>query len=95
MAERPAYVIGPLGEMLTLDTLPSPQTNRWTPHRKAVVVAAVHGGLLTFDEACAHYSLEMDELIGWQRAVNRGGIAALRVTRLQEYRDLYQRRDRY
>jgi hypothetical protein len=95
VTERPPHVIGPLGEMLTLETLPSPQTKRWTPHRKAEVVAAIHGGLLSFDEARVRYSLEMDELIGWQRALHRSGIPGLRITRLQHYRDLYERRDRY
>ena len=49
---RPAQVIGPLGEPLTLDSLPSPTTTRWVVRRKAEVVAAVAGGLLSVDEAC-------------------------------------------
>ena len=52
-APRPAQVIGPLGEPLTLDSLPPPSTTRWVVRRKAEVVAAVNGGLLTVDEACA------------------------------------------
>ena len=44
---RPAQVIGPLGEPLTLDSLPSPATTRWVVRRKAEVVAAVSGGLLS------------------------------------------------
>ena len=32
---RPARVIGPLGEPLTLDTLPPPTTTRWVVRRKA------------------------------------------------------------
>jgi hypothetical protein len=95
VSDHPRHVIGPVGQMLTLDCLPPPDSNRWTPHRKAEVVAAVRGGLLTFEEACARYSLGMEELIGWQRAVNRSGIPGLRVTRLQHYRDLYERRDGY
>ena len=47
---RPAQVIGPLGEPLTVDDLPSPKTRRWVVRRKAEVVAAVNGGLLTIDE---------------------------------------------
>ena len=47
---RPAQVIGPLGEPLTIDDLPSPKTKRWVVRRKAEVVAAVNGGLLTIDE---------------------------------------------
>ena len=93
--ERPAHVIGPVGEYLTLDALPAPDTPRWTPRRKAEVVAAVRGGLLTFDEACARYELAMEELINWQRAVGRSGIPGLRVTRLQQYREFYERQDRF
>ena len=32
---RPAQVIGPLGEPLTLDSLPPPSTTRWVVRRKA------------------------------------------------------------
>jgi hypothetical protein len=84
-----------MGEMLAFEDLPQPSESRWTPRRKAEVVAAVRGGLLTFDEACARYQLAMEELIGWQRAVERSGMPGLRVTRLQHYREFYERRDRY
>jgi len=52
---RPAQVIGPLGEPLSLADLPPPDTKRWVVRRKAEVVAAVNGGLLTIDpcKACA------------------------------------------
>ena len=92
---RPAAVIGPLGEPLTLESLPSPETRRWVPRRKAEVVAAVQGGLLTFDEACERYSLSLEELAAWERNVDRSGMQGLRVTRTQHYRDLYERQLRY
>ncbi|MEO6091997.1 MAG: DUF1153 domain-containing protein [Novosphingobium sp.] len=92
---RPTQVIGPLGEPLTLDALPSPETTRWVVRRKAEVVAAVNGGLLTIEEACAHYRLTLEEFASWQRAVDRSGMQGLRVTRIQHYRDLYERRQRY
>jgi hypothetical protein len=85
-------VIGPLGEPLTLASLPPVDAARWTPRRKAEVVAAVAGGLLTFDEACERYSLSIEELTSWQRAVDRSGMPGLRVTRIQDYSDFYQRR---
>jgi hypothetical protein len=94
-AVRPAHVIGPLGEALTLETLPPRQTRRWVVRRKAEVVAAVAGGLLTTDEACERYSLTFEELAAWQRAVERSGMAGLRITRLQNYRELYERRQQY
>jgi uncharacterized protein DUF1153 len=86
----PTYVIGPCGEKLTLDRLPPVNTYRWTVRRKAEVVTAVRGGLLTFDEACARYGLAMEELITWQGAHQRSGIQGLRVTRSQEFRERYR-----
>lgn len=92
---RPGQVIGPLGEPLTLDTLPTTDTARWTIRRKAEVVAAVSGGLLTFDVACERYSLSIEELTSWQRAVDRSGMPGLRVTQIQDYSDFYRRRHPY
>ena len=71
---RPAQVIGPLGEPLTLDSLPPSTTTRWVVRRKAEVVAAVNGGLLTVDEACERYGLTLEEFAGWQRSIDRSGI---------------------
>jgi hypothetical protein len=92
---RPAQVIGPLGEPLTLASLPSPDTTRWVVRRKAEVVAAVSGGLLTVDEACHRYSLTLEEFTSWQRAVDRSGMPGLRVTRIKHYRNVYERQQRY
>ena len=83
---RPDHVLGPLGEPLTLDKLPAVNTTRWVVRRKAEVVAAVAGGLLTLDEACERYSLSVDEFASWQRAVYSSGMPSLRVTKLQQYR---------
>ena len=92
---RPAQVIGPLGEPLTIDSLPPPNTRRWVVRRKAEVVAAVAGGLLSVDEVCDRYSLSLEEFAGWQRAVDRSGMPGLRVTRIQHYKSLYERQQKY
>jgi hypothetical protein len=92
---RPEKVIGPLGESLTLDSLPPPSTTRWVVRRKAEVVAAVNGGLLSVDEVCARYNLTVEEFAGWQRAIDRSGMPGLRVTRIQHYRSLYERQQKY
>ena len=92
---RPAAVVGPHGERLTMDGLPPADTNRWVVRRKAEVVAAVNGGLLSIEEACSRYQLTLEEFASWQRAVERSGLPGLRVTRAQHYRDLYQRSQRY
>jgi len=92
---KPGQVVGPLGEPLTLDSLPPPGTTRWVVRRKAEVVAAVSGGLLTINDVCERYDLTLEEFAGWQRAVDRSGMPGLRVTRIQHYRDLYERQQKY
>ena len=83
---EPQFVIGPLGNRLTIANLPAPDTRRWVMLRKAEVVVAVHGGLLSLDEACDRYQLTREEFMAWQRSIDRYGFAGLRVTRLQQYR---------
>ncbi|GBD43056.1 hypothetical protein HRbin40_00519 [bacterium HR40] len=83
---RPDYVPGPTGRPLTLADLPPPDTRRWVARRKAEVVAAVRGGLLTFEEACARYGLTAEEFLSWERALDRYGLDGLRVTKLRVFR---------
>ena len=92
---RVKYVIGPDGSPLTIADLPPTNTRRWVIRRKAEVVSAVTGGLLTVDEACERYGLTLEEFAGWQRAVDRSGMPGLRVTRIQHYRSLYERQQKY
>ena len=81
------YVVGPTGAPLTIADLPPPDTQRWVIRRKAEVISAVRGGLLTEAEACARYSLSDEEFAGWQQSIDRHGMAGLRTTRIQQYRD--------
>ncbi|HXL70992.1 MAG TPA: DUF1153 domain-containing protein, partial [Rhizomicrobium sp.] len=53
----------------------------------AEVVAAVRGGLLSLDEACRRYTLTVEEFLGWQHSIDRFGLAGLRATRVQQYRN--------
>lgn len=66
--------------------LPPADTKRWSPSRKAAVVAAARAGLITREEACARYLLSDEELDAWERALDRNGVPGLRTTRLQSYR---------
>jgi hypothetical protein len=77
-----------IGTGVSLDSLPPPATKRWVIRRKAEVVAAVRAGLLTLEEACARYTLSVEEFLSWQRLVDSHGLPGLRVTRLQDYRAL-------
>lgn len=80
------YVIGPDGMPLTLADLPPRSTKRWVIRRKAEVVSAVRGGLLTLEEACERYQLTVEEFLAWQKAIDQFGMAGLRATRVQQYR---------
>jgi hypothetical protein len=86
LQSRPKYVIGPDGSPLTIADLPQPSTKRWVIRRKAEVIAAVRGGLLSFEEASSRYMLTVDELLSWQSAMDQYGLAGLRTTRIQQYR---------
>ena len=80
------YVIGPYGNVLTIADLPPPGTKRWVIRRKAEVVCAVCGGLLSIEEACQRYRLTLEEFLSWQASVDQHGLAGLRTTRIQHYR---------
>ncbi|PWL04461.1 DUF1153 domain-containing protein, partial [Candidatus Liberibacter asiaticus] len=74
------YVIGPDGSPLTIANLPPPNTRRWVARRKAEVVAAVKGGLLSLEEACQIYTLTVEEFLSWQASIVQHGLAGLRTT---------------
>ncbi|HEY0053099.1 MAG TPA: DUF1153 domain-containing protein [Caulobacteraceae bacterium] len=80
------YIVGPTGAPLTLADLPPSGTERWVIRRKAEVVAAVRGGLLSLEDACDRYRLTAEEFLGWQKAIDRWGMQGLRTTRIQQYR---------
>jgi hypothetical protein len=91
-APRRKPVRGPDGSVLTIADLPSPDTKRWVIRRKAIIAAAVRGGLITLDEACSRYRLNPEELLSWQYYIDRYGFSALRVTKVQDYVRLRQHR---
>jgi hypothetical protein len=84
--KRLNYIVGPNGDIITLADLPSPGTTRWVIRRKAEVVLAVHGGLLSLDDACRRYQLTAEEFSAWQHAIERHGLLGLRSTHLKDYR---------
>ena len=78
--------IGPSGKPLTLEDLPPADTVRWVVRRKAELVAAIRGGLITLEDACARYQLSEEELESWAASLAKHGVRGLRSTRLQHYR---------
>ena len=81
MANDSLKIIGPNGEILTLRKLLPSKTARWVPRRKADLASAVRCGLLSLGDACNRYGLTPQEFLGWQYALDRGGLKALRVTK--------------
>lgn len=89
MTQQNAHMVsvtGPNGLPLTLDDLPPRGIKRWVTRRKAEVVAAVSGGLLSREDACERYGLSEEEFSGWQRLYQNHGPKGLRATRIQQYR---------
>ena len=42
--------------------------------------------LLSLEEACQRYTLTVDEFLSWQMSIDQHGLAGLRTTRIQHYR---------
>ncbi len=72
-------VVGPDGSILTEPDLPPKNLRRWVARRKAEIVAAVEGGLLTDCEACARYNISREEFSTWMSAYDAGGVPGLRA----------------
>ena len=81
-----SYVRAVDGSPLSLSDLPRGNNPRWVVRKKANLVAAVNGGLISLEEACKRYSLSVEEFASWQWTIDRFGVAGLRATRLQDYR---------
>ena len=81
-------VLGPNGEAITRDSLPPSTSTRWVTSRKAQLIAAIRGGLITIEEASQRYCLTIDELSEWQASFDKHGKRGLRTTFIQQYRFL-------
>ena len=79
-------IVGPSGTTMSVADLPPTNTKRWVIRRKAEVVAAVRGGLISLEDACRRYTLSVEEFLSWQRALDNHGFRGLRATRVQDYR---------
>ena len=68
--------------------LPPADTRRWVPRRKAEVVVAVRSGAISLEDACRLYHLTEEEFRAWDQGFEVHGVAGLRSTRLQIYREV-------
>lgn len=83
---RPRSIAGP-ARLVTMSDLPSSTAAYWVTRRKAGLLAAINGGLIELADACTRYRLSGEELESWRRALDRAGIAGLRVTKAHHVRD--------
>lgn len=65
--------------VMTLADLPPKTLRRWVARRKADVIAAVEGGLLTQSDACARYNISREEFSTWLVAFEADGLPGLRA----------------
>ena len=86
--DGPRSVTLPDGTILTRADLPPKETRRWVASRKAVLVQAVANGLIPRAEDLERYELSEEEFALWTEAVQKHGIAGLKVTAIQKYRQL-------
>ncbi len=86
--DGPRAVTLPDGTVMTRADLPDPKTRRWVASRKAAVVRAVEGGLITREDALKTYGLSEEELDAWQSTVDKHGESTLKATSIQRYKQL-------
>ncbi len=84
---RPARVIGADGKPLTLADLPA-RDARWNGRRKARVVAAVRGNLISYEQAVRRYGLSPGEYHAWESELLATLAARQRATERREFRVL-------
>ena len=84
--ERALSTIGLSGQPLISKDLPTSHHVRWVVGRKAELIAAIRGGLITMEDACERYRLSAEELATWSNSLERHGLCGLRCTKLHLYR---------
>jgi transposase-like protein len=68
---------GPEFKTMSFLDLPCPKTVRWTSKRKAFVVCAIAGGIITIAEAAKRYGMEPEEIIEWMARYRTDGVLGL------------------
>lgn len=58
---------------------------RWTPRRKAELLAQLDAGRVSFEELAQYWEISPEEIEEWRRLYAQDGLRGLRATRLQTY----------
>ena len=86
--EGPRTVKLPSGRVICQTDLPNGAKQRWVASMKELVVLAIQHGLLTRKEAKDRYCLSDEELTNWETTLVLRGKNGLKVTRLQDAKQL-------
>jgi len=81
------------GDVITPIDLPPPDTIRWTPNKKYIVVCAVRGGLISLEDALKRYHMEEKELSIWEKGFKDDGVTGLKSTHFQRRRQAKKQRE--
>jgi hypothetical protein len=79
--QKRRVAVGLRGNVIAPYDLPPAHGARWTPQRKADLIAAILGGVITLDEAKARYALTIEELSEWRRGLAAAGVRGLKATK--------------
>jgi hypothetical protein len=71
----------PNGDVISPTDLPPPKERCWSARRKALVVQAVRGGLITLEQAQERYELSDEEFRQWGKDYDALGQAGLKTLR--------------
>lgn len=86
LSTQAVVTVGPHGSTLTAANLPPPNTRRWVPSRKATVIHAVRGNVISKQKAMEMYNISAKEFAEWEVWYDKYGMAGLRVTHIQDHR---------
>jgi len=74
------------GNVVTPIDLPPPETVRWTPNKKFIVVRAVRGNLISLEDALKRYRMTENEFLIWEQGLKDDGVVGLQSTFFQRRR---------
>ena len=87
-SKTPHATVRPNGaDRRELPALPAAGIKRWSPRRKATLIAAVKCGALSIESASEMYGLTREEMLWWQTQVEEFGPQGLFVTKVQRCRE--------
>lgn len=87
VSKTPPVIVRDLrGEIIAPYDLPPPDTVRWTPNKKAIVVRWVRAGNMPLQEMLDRYHMTEKEFLIWEDGLKDDGAVGLKTTHYQSRR---------